>query len=36
MQQPSLRAFIFDMDGTLVNNTEFHTRTWLKLLGTRA
>jgi beta-phosphoglucomutase family hydrolase len=33
MQQPSLRAFIFDMDGTLVNNTEFHTRTWLKLLG---
>jgi beta-phosphoglucomutase len=27
------RAFIFDMDGTLVDNMQFHTDAWGKLLG---
>lgn len=27
------RAFIFDMDGTLVDNMHFHTEAWGKLLG---
>ena len=26
------RAFLFDMDGTLVDNMAFHCRTWLELL----
>jgi beta-phosphoglucomutase family hydrolase len=30
---PRLRAAIFDMDGTLVDNMQYHTRTWIKLLG---
>ena len=25
-------AFIFDMDGTLVDNMSFHTRAWLEIL----
>jgi beta-phosphoglucomutase family hydrolase len=28
-------AFIFDMDGTLVDNMSFHERTWLELLAGR-
>ncbi|MEZ5427514.1 MAG: HAD family phosphatase [Pyrinomonadaceae bacterium] len=27
------RAFIFDMDGTLVDNMRFHTRAWQKMLA---
>ena len=27
------RAFIFDMDGTLVDNTRFHLQAWLQLLA---
>jgi len=32
MQQ---RAFIFDMDGTIVDNMGFHTRSWLEFFGRR-
>jgi beta-phosphoglucomutase len=28
------RAFIFDMDGTMVDNMEFHTQSWLELFTT--
>ncbi|MES3025772.1 MAG: beta-phosphoglucomutase, partial [Pseudomonadota bacterium] len=26
---PSKRAFIFDMDGTIVDNMSFHTASWI-------
>ncbi len=29
----SFSAYIFDMDGTLVDNMPFHTRAWVKLLA---
>ncbi|WP_431477556.1 HAD family hydrolase [Massilia eburnea] len=29
------RAFIFDMDGTIVDNMGFHTRSWLEFFGRR-
>jgi beta-phosphoglucomutase len=32
MSQRSLQAFIFDMDGTLVDNADFHTQAWLTML----
>ena len=28
-----IKAFIFDMDGTIVNNTPYHTRAWLQFLS---
>lgn len=28
------RAFIFDMDGTLIDNMRFHTQSWLELFST--
>ena len=27
------RAFIFDMDGTLVDNMQFHTAAWRQMLS---
>jgi beta-phosphoglucomutase family hydrolase len=27
-----LRAFIFDMDGTLLNNMSFHTQAWMQII----
>ena len=29
------RAFIFDMDGTLVHNMHFHKKAWIEFLETR-
>lgn len=29
----AIRAFLFDMDGTLIDNMRFHTEAWGKLLG---
>ena len=31
--QNKIQAFIFDMDGTLVDNADFHTQAWLVLLN---
>jgi beta-phosphoglucomutase len=28
-----IKAFIFDMDGTIVNNTPYHTKAWLQFLS---
>ena len=28
-------AFVFDMDGTLVDNMKYHTEAWQRLLGYR-
>ena len=28
------QAFIFDMDGTIIDNMRFHNQTWIELLGT--
>ncbi len=28
-----MKAFIFDMDGTIVNNTSYHTKAWLQFLS---
>ncbi len=33
MTDYSKRAFIFDMDGTLVDNMKFHTRAWQQMLA---
>jgi beta-phosphoglucomutase len=33
MIQKNIQAFIFDMDGTLVDNSDFHTQAWLTLLN---
>ncbi len=33
MTEFSARAFIFDMDGTLVDNMQFHTRAWQQMLA---
>ena len=33
MIQDNIQAFIFDMDGTLVDNSDFHTQAWLTLLN---
>ena len=33
MTDPNTRAFIFDMDGTLVDNMAFHTRAWQQMLA---
>ena len=35
MTSPSQRAFIFDMDGTIVDNMAFHTKSWLAFLAQR-
>jgi beta-phosphoglucomutase len=32
MKHTNIQAFIFDMDGTLVDNADFHTRSWIALL----
>ena len=32
MSQGKIQAFIFDMDGTLVDNANFHTQAWAELL----
>ena len=29
------RAFIFDMDGTIVDNMAFHTKSWLAFFARR-
>jgi len=33
MMQENIQAFIFDMDGTLVDNSDYHTQAWLTLLN---
>jgi beta-phosphoglucomutase len=33
MSQGNIQAFIFDMDGTLVDNADFHTQAWAELLN---
>ena len=34
MRNPKdIKAFIFDMDGTIVNNIPYHTKAWLQFLG---
>ena len=33
MSHGNIRAFIFDMDGTLVDNADFHTQAWADLLN---
>ena len=33
MCQGNIQAFIFDMDGTLVDNADFHTQAWAELLN---
>ena len=35
MTSPSQRAFIFDMDGTIVDNMAFHTKSWLAFFARR-
>jgi HAD superfamily hydrolase (TIGR01509 family) len=35
MISPSQRAFIFDMDGTIVDNMAFHTKSWLAFFERR-
>jgi beta-phosphoglucomutase family hydrolase len=35
MTSPSQRAFIFDMDGTIVDNMAFHTKSWLAFFERR-
>ncbi|MEO8762697.1 MAG: HAD-IA family hydrolase [Ginsengibacter sp.] len=32
-KQNHIKAFIFDMDGTIVNNTLYHTKAWLQFLN---
>src|SRR4029079_7194563 len=32
-KSPPVKAFIFDMDGTIVNNTPYHTKAWLQFLN---
>ena len=32
MSTTGIQAFIFDMDGTIVNNIPYHTRAWLQFL----
>jgi beta-phosphoglucomutase len=32
-KQNRVKAFIFDMDGTIVNNTPYHTKAWLQFLS---
>lgn len=32
MSDPNIRAFIFDMDGTLVDNMRYHTEAWRTLI----
>ena len=33
MSTTGIQAFIFDMDGTIVNNIPYHTRAWLQFLS---
>ena len=35
MTSSSQRAFIFDMDGTIVDNMAFHTKSWLAFFERR-